>query len=158
MKFNHLSHDEKLDIQKELLKACDSVGGKNHFFQIIEDVKEASQHPLMNKTGKFHFKDGTITWKKEIFKEKVEFLKQIIKESDEENILGHIEKNKLKKQAINLAKTLVNLEFVVESKKYDGFSFKAIKHFSDENIEIEPMFQLIFFESVNTAKKIFKYK
>lgn len=157
MKFNNLSHDEKLDIQKLVLECMEKVGGKNHFLGMIEQVKDSSQHPLMNKTGKYHFPSGTITWKKQIFKEKVFALKNMLREHNEENILT-IKNEKLQKDIQNVIKTLGNLEFLIELKEGEVFTFKPFKVISESNIELDPLFQIIFFDSLNNTKKILDYK
>jgi hypothetical protein len=157
MKFNNLSHDEKLDIQKLLINASKAIGGKNHFFTMIEDIRESKQHPLMNKTGKLHFKGGTITWGKEIFKDKIEVLQEVIRMSHGDNLL-EIEKPKLKKQTLNSARTLVKLKFKVEYKGEKGFEFIPFSKLTEDYLEIDPLFQVIFFDSIQNTKKIFKYK
>jgi hypothetical protein len=157
MKFNILSHEEKLDIQKIVENAIDALGGKNHFFHMLEDVREAKQHPLMNKTGKFHFKNGTIEWGKEIFKDKIDVLKEVMRTIHGDNLLD-IEQPKLKKQTIKAAKTMVKLQFVVSIKESECFSFSPFKTLSDDYIEIDPLFQVIFFDSIHNTKKILKYK
>lgn len=160
MKFNLLTHEEKIDLQNKLNDCIEKVGGQFNFFKMIEDVKELPRHPLTNKTGKFHFATGTINWDKHIFEEKVEVLKQAIINAQSNNLLD-LQKEKLKKQLINAARTIVNLEFTVKNKNIkdgDGFSFKAFLKMDDETIQFDPLFQIIFFDSVNSTKNILKYK
>lgn len=157
MKFNNLTHEDKLDIQNLVFECLEKVGGKNHFLGMIEQVKESSQHPLMNKTGKYHFPSGTITWGKQIFKEKVFALKNMLIQHNDENILT-IKNDKLQKDIQNTIKTLGNLEFLIESKEGDEFTFKPFKVISESNIELDPIFQIIFFDSLNNTKKILDYK
>ena len=71
MKFNNLSHEEKLNVQKEIIDCMDNIGGRNYFLSMIENIRESKQFPLLNKTGKYHFENGTILWGKEIFKDKL---------------------------------------------------------------------------------------
>jgi len=157
MKFNTLSHEEKLEFQKELKNYADKIGGKSHFLKMIEDIKEAKNHPLSNKTGKFHFKDGTITWGKEIYDDKIKILKEVIRTTHSNNLLD-IDKTKLKKDTLNAVKTLVKLEFIVEFKNQEGFSFKPFLKVEDEYAELNPIFQVIFFDGLDSVKKFFKYK
>lgn len=160
MRFNNLSHDEKLDLQKDLESYMEKIGGKFNFLSMLEDIRENEKHPLSNKTGKLHFKTGTISWEKHIFADKIDTLKQIAINSKDDNLLL-IEKEKLKKQALNTIKTMANLEFVLKNKNTkdgEGFSFKAFNIIDENNVEFDPIFQIIFFDSVNNTKNILKYK
>lgn len=157
MKFNNLSHDEKQEIQKKVLEVLEVVGGKNHFLGLIEDVKESSQHPLMNKTGKYHFPNGTITWGKQIFKEKVVALKNMFIQHSEDNILA-IQNEKLQKEVQNSIKTLGKLNFVIETKDGQKFEFQPFVTISETNVEVNPIFQVLFFDSINNTKRILDYK
>jgi len=157
MKFNNVSHDEKLDIQKLVLNTIETIGGQNYFLAMIEDVKESKQHPLLNKTGKYHFKNGTITWGKEIYKDKVMALKNMLISHQDDNILK-VENPKLQKDIQNTVKTLGRLEFVVHIKGEEKFTFKPFNTISEDNVELAPLFQIIFFDSLNNTKKIMTYK
>jgi hypothetical protein len=160
MRFNNLSHDEKIDIQKELNNAIEKLNGQFNFFKMLEDIRESKKHPLSNKTGKLHFKTGTITWDKHIFEDKIEVLKKVLINAPKNNLLS-VENDKLKKQLVNAAKTMAKLEFILKNKDSKdglGFSFKPFNVLSDEIIEFNPLFQIIFFDSVNNTKKILKYK
>ncbi len=160
MRFNNLSHDEKIDIQKELNDCIEKLNGQFNFFKMIEDIRESKKHPLSNKTGKLHFKTGTIAWDKHIFEDKIDVLKKVVINAPKNNLLS-VENDKLRKQLVNAAKTMAKLEFVVKNKdKKDGlgFSFKPFNTINDDLIEFNPLFQIIFFDSVNNTKKILKYK
>ncbi len=152
-----MSHDEKLEIQKKVLELLEIVGGKNHFLKLIEDVKESSQHPLMNKTGKYHFSNGTITWGKQIFKEKVVALKNMFIQHHEDNILT-IKNEKLQKEILNCMKTLGKLNFIIETKDGNKFEFQPFVTITETNVETNPIFQVIFFDSINNTKRILDYK
>jgi len=157
MKFNNLSHEEKLDTQKEVLKCMEIVGGRNHFLGMIEDIKESSQHPLLNKTAKLHYSNGTISWQKQIFKEKVFALKNMFIQHQDDNILA-ISNEKLQKEIQNCLKTMSKIEFIIESKDGQKFSFVPFKTINDTNVETTPLFQIIFFDSLNNTKRIIDYK
>ena len=157
MKFNNLSHEEKLEIQKNLKEYMDKIGGKNYFFSMIENIKDSKQHPLLNKTAKYHFENGTISWGKEIFKDKVTTLKKVVIASTSENILL-LDDIKLKKDLINTIKTVGKLEFIVKIKDEIVFQFSAFKTISEDNIELNHLFQIIFFDSINNTKRILSYK
>ena len=127
---------------------------------MLEDIRGEKKYPLSNKTGKLHFKTGTINWDKHIYEDKVDVLKQVAMNSLEENILL-LEKEKLRKQLLNTVKTMVNLEFTVKNKNKkdgEGFKFRPFHLISEDNIEFDPIFQIIFLDSINNTKKILKYK
>jgi hypothetical protein len=157
MKFNNLSQEQKIEIQKKVLEVLEIVGGKNHFLGLIEDVKTASQHPLMNKTGKYHFPNGTITWGKQVFKEKVVALKTMFIEHSEDNILT-IKNKKLQKEIENTLKTVGKLTFTIETKDGKKFEFQPFITKSETDVEVDPIFQVLFFDSINNTKRILDYK
>jgi ribosomal protein L15 len=157
MKFNNLSHDEKLEIQKLVLQTIEKIGSRNYFLGMIEDIKESKQHPLLNKTGKCHFTNGTITWGKAIYKDKVVSLKNMIISHDDDNILT-IQNPKLNKDIKNALKAMGKLEFVVHIKGEEKFTFKPFNTISEKNVELDPLFQIIFFDGLNNTKKILIYK
>jgi hypothetical protein len=157
MKFNNLSHEEKLETQKLVLKCMDAVGGRNHFLGMIESIKESAQHPLLNKTGKLHYSNGTISWGKQIFKEKVFALKDMFIKHQDDNILT-ISNEKLNKEIRNCLKTMGKLEFVITSKEDEEFKFLPFNTISETNVESTPLFQIIFFDSLNNTKRIIDYK
>ncbi|MEA3553236.1 MAG: hypothetical protein U9R39_02405 [Campylobacterota bacterium] len=157
MKFNNLSYEDKLDIQKLVVDCMDTMGGRNYFLGMIEAVKEAKQHPMLNKTGKFHFPNGTISWGKEIYKDKVVTLKNMLIASDKDNILD-CDNEKMKKNINNVIKTLGKLEFAINAKDSKEVTFKPFNTISDDNVELDPLFQIIFFDSLNNTKRILSYK
>jgi hypothetical protein len=156
MKFNNLSHDEKLDIQKIVLDCMDTIGGRNYFLGMIEDIKDSKQHPLLNKTSKFHFQQGTITWGKEIYKDKVIAIKNMLIKFPDDNILT-IKDAKLQKEVSNSIKTLGKLTYTIDTKNGNKYSFKSFNTISENNVEISIMFQIIFFDSINNTKRILDY-
>ena len=157
MKFNNLEHEEKLEIQKLVFDCMEKIGGRNYFLGMIESVKEAKQHPLLNKTSKCHFENGTIQWGKEIYKDKVITLKNMLIENDKDNILDCSDE-KMKKNINNVVKTLGKLEFTIKTKETEGFTFKPFNTISADNVELDPLFQIIFFDSLNNTKRILTYK
>ncbi|BFU78219.1 hypothetical protein ALC152_14340 [Arcobacter sp. 15-2] len=157
MKFNNLSHEGKLEIQKLVLQCMNAVGGRNYFLGMIENIKASTQHPLLNKTAKYHFENGTISWKKQIFKEKVIALKNMFIQHNEDNLLL-IKNEKLNKEIRNCIKTMGKLEFVIQPKEGNEFLFTPFNTISEDNIESNPIFQIIFFDSINNTKRIIDYK
>jgi len=157
MKFNNLSHDKKLEIQKLVINCMDTLGGRNYFLGMIEDIKDAKQHPLLNKTSKFHFKHGTISWGKEIYKDKVMAIKNMLIKFSDDNILT-IKDDKLQKDIKNSIRTLGKLTYTINIKDGNDYTFSSFNTISEDNVEIDTMFQIIFFDSINNTKYILDYK
>lgn len=157
MKFNNLSHDEKLDVQKLVIDCMDTLGGRNYFLGMIEDVRDGKQHPLLNKTSKFHFKHGTITWGKEIYKDKVMAIKNMLIKYPDNNLLA-IQDDKLQRDITNCIKTLGKLTYTINIKDGNDYTFKSFNTINKDNVELDTMFQIIFFDSINNTKKILDYK
>jgi len=156
MKFNNLSHEEKLDLQKKVIDCMETIGGRNHFLGMIESIKEAQQHPLINKTAKCHYKTGTISWSKPIYKEKVIALKNMFIQHNDNNILT-IKNEKLQKDIKNTIKTLSNVEFVIKTNDNKEYKFTPFHTVDDKEILVDPIFQILFFDSINNTKKILDY-
>ena len=55
MDFNSLEQIQKQKLHKQVLDSAMSMGGKNFFLQMIEDIRKQKPNPLTNKTGVFHF-------------------------------------------------------------------------------------------------------
>ena len=157
MKFNKLSHEEKLEVQKLVVDCMDRLGGRNYFLAMIEDIKEAKQHPLLNKTSKFHFKYGTISWGKEIYKDKVVAIKNMLIKYSDDNILA-IKDEKLQKEIRNSIKTMGKLIYTISIKDGNEYTFNSFNTISEDNVEIDTMFQIVFFDSINNTKYILDYK
>ena len=157
MKFNNLTHEEKLEVQKQVIDCMDTLGGRNYFLGMIEDIKEAKQHPLLNKTAKFHFKHGTISWGKEIYKDKIMAIKNMLISYSDDNLLA-IKDLKLQKDIKNTIKTMGKLTYTINIKDGNEYSFNSFNTINEENVEIDTMFQIIFFDSINNTKYILDYK
>jgi hypothetical protein len=157
MKFLALSHNEKLEVKKQLLEFVDILGGLNSFFKLLESIKEAKQFPLLNKTGKYHFPNGTIVWNKEIYKDKIDAIANILKIVDNQNILDTTN-IKLKKAILNSIRTLGNLNFIISTKESKEYIIKPFITIDETTVFINPLFQIIFFDNISNTKKILKYK
>jgi hypothetical protein len=157
MKFNNLVHNEKLEIQKHVLQCMDLLDGRNYFLGMLEDIRNAKQHPLLNKTGKFHFKNGIISWNKEIYKDKVTTIKTMLIKYSGDNLFD-IKDVKLLKDVKHVINTLAKIVYTIELKDGKTYSFHSFKVISQDNIELDMMFQIIFFDSINNTKRILDYK
>jgi len=72
--YNSLDDLTKNNLKKEINDCSLSLGGKNRFLHLIEEIRKESPHPLISKKLSFHFSYGTVKWGKVIFKDKVDLL------------------------------------------------------------------------------------
>lgn len=158
--FNNLSDSDKEKYHTMLLACADSFGGVNFFLQLLEGVRKEKPHPLTAKHSEFKFSRGTIRWEKVIFKDKLTLLmKTRVLESERGNLLPN-KKDKEYKNVMNLIRTLSPIEFTVTPKNEkdgEGFTFKPFDLIHDDVTRLNPIFDAMFFCSVDTVKKVLAY-
>ena len=158
IKYDSLDDDKKQDLKNQIIKYATSLGGKNHFLNLIEAVRLARPHPLMAKGASFRFDKGIIKWKKVIFKEKVDLLITLIRINDRNNNLMPKDGDRNYKAVINLLRTIGPMEFEVRpknSKDGDGFILRPIEIIDNNTCRINIMFEVLFFLPIQLVKKIF---
>lgn len=158
--FNNLDESEKEKYHKMLLECADAFGGTNFFLQLLEGIRKTKPHPLTAKHSEFKFSHGTVRWEKVIFKDKLTLLiKARVEESKRRNLLPSKD-DKAYKNVMNLIRTLNPVEFIVTPKNLndgEGFSFKAFDMIDEETTRLNPIFDAMFFCSVDTIKKVLAY-
>lgn len=158
--FDNLNDNGKKLAHDTLMEAVNNFGGANHFLQLLEAVRKTKPHPLMAKTSGFRFLLGTIKWEKVIFQDKLDLLMQVRKQESKNGNLLPAKGSKEYKKVLNLVRTLAPIEFTVapkEDEEAEGFTFKAFDLINEEITRINPLFDLIFFCSIETTKKIINY-
>jgi len=159
--FNNLDDTLKAEYHKQLLEYAEKFGGKNFFLQLLEAIRKTKPHPLIAKNCEFRFSRGTIKWGKVIFKDKLTLLLDIrINESKNGTLLPDKEDKKYKK-VMNLLRTLGPIEFDVTPKHLkdgDGFVMKPFEIVDEDTTRLNPIFDAIFFCSVDTIKKVLNYE
>ena len=158
--FHNLSDEEKKLHHKKLLSCAKNFGGKNFFLQLLEAIRESKPHPLIAANSEFNIELGTITWNKVIFNDKLQLLiKARVNEGKQDNILpGKEEKNY--KKVLNVVRTLKPIVFHVQpANKEDGsgFFFQPFDVIDENKTKLNPLFDAIFFCSVDTVKKALNY-
>jgi len=158
--FNTLSDEEKKLHHEKLLHCANSFGGKNFFLHLLEAIRETKPHPLVSPSTTFNIELGSITWNKVIFNEKLQLLlKARVNESKQNNLLPDV-KAKNHKKILNLLRTLRPVVFHVKPANKEngsGFFFQPFD-IIDENItKLNPLFDALFFCSVDTVKKVLNY-
>ena len=158
--FNNLTDDEKEKYHALLLEAADAFGGTNFFLQLLEGIRKHKPHPLTAKHSEFKFSRGNVRWEKVIFKDKLNLLlKTRVNESENGNFLP-AKDDKSYKNVMNLVRTFAPVEFTVTPKNMndgEGFSFKAFDKIDEETTRLNPLFDALFFCSVDTIKKVLAY-
>ena len=158
--FNNLETSAKVAYHQQLLKCAESFGGVNYFLQLLEAIRKTKPHPLTAKHGEFRFSRGIIKWEKVIFKDKFTLLTAIRVSENEEGNLIPSQEDKSYKKVMNLLRTMQPIEFVAmpkNNKDGEGFSFHTFDIVDKETTKINPVFDAIFFCSVDTIKKVLMY-
>ena len=158
--FNNLDDAAKTAYHNQLAKCAEAFGGINFFLQLLEAIRKEKTHPLTAKHSEFRFSRGIVKWEKVIFKDKFTLLTKIrITESEDGNLLPD-QDDKSYKKVMNLLRTLQPIEFVVMPKNQkdgEGFSFHAFDIVDKDVTKINPVFDALFFCSVDTIKKVLSY-
>ncbi len=158
--FNNLSEEDKLKYHVLLEKYSIAFGGKNFFLQLLEAIRETKPHPLMAKNSEFRFELGTVKWNKVIFRDKLTLLKEIRLKESENNTLIPDKEAKEYKKVMNLLRTIKPIAFEVlpnDATLGDGFQVNPFEVIGENITRLDPMFDALFFCSVDTIKKILNY-
>lgn len=159
--FNTLSHEEKQLQHEKLLHCAQSFGGKNFFLHLLEAIRQTKPHPLLAKNSEFTFELGTIEWNKVIFNDKFQqLLKARINENKQNNFLPAPHEKHYKK-ILNIVRTLKPIVFHVKPAQKEngtGFFFQPFDSIDEHTIKLNPIFDALFFCSVDTVKKVLNYE
>ena len=157
-KYDSIDNDKKQVLKNQLVKNASSIGGKNHFLSLIEEIRMARPHPLMSKDASFRINKSSIKWGKVIFKEKVNLLMSLI--NDNESNIIHMPKKSDRKYKIirNLMNTIGPIKFEVRPKNIkdgDGFTFNLVEIIDKNTCQLSFMFEVLFVLRIKLIKKIF---
>ncbi len=159
--FNNLNEEDKLKYHLELTNCADSFGGQNFFLQLLEEIRATKPHPLTSRHSDFRFHLGTIKWNKVIFNDKINLLiKTRIDESKRGNFFPS-KSDKSYKSVMNLVRTLKPIEFTIKPLHREtgsGFKIKAFNLISEDQTKLNPVFDAVFFCSIDTIKRILNHK
>ena len=160
MDFNKLDENTKQKIHEEVLSNANSIGGKNFFLQMIEEIKQEKPTPMINKSGSFHFSKGRITLSKSMFKETHTLLFDAIRREEKTGDMLNGVSPKEYKAVMNMMRTLRPVRIsVIPKADIDGigFSFDILDSSQEKQTKVDFMFKLIFFYSIDEAKKALNY-
>lgn len=158
--FNTLTDEEKKLHHEKLLECANNFGGKNFFLQLLEAIRETKPHPLTSGNTRFEIELGTVSWNKVIFNDKLQLLlKARQNESKQDNFLPNKEEKNYKK-VLNVVRTLKPIVFHVrpaDPQDGSGFFFQAFSMIDENKTKLNPLFDALFFCSVETVKKALNY-
>ena len=159
--FNALTDEEKRLHHQKLLQCANAFGGKNFFLQLLEAIRETKSHPLVAGNSEFNIELGTIKWNKVIFNDKLQLLlKARVNEGKQDNLLPAKEEKNYKK-VLNVVRTLKPIVFhVTPANEEDGsgFFFQPFDIIDENTTKLNPVFDALFFCSVDTVKKVLNYE
>jgi len=159
--FHLLSEQEKQSHHKRLLECANNFGGKNFFLHLLESIRESKPHPLTASNMSFDIELGSITWNKVIFNDKLQVLLKARKnESAQDNFLPQKDEKNYKK-IFNVVRALKPIVFHVKPASPGdgtGFFFQTFNIIDDNKTKLNPLFDAIFFCSVETIKKLLNYE
>ncbi len=159
--FKNLSNEEKKLHHEKLLQCANNFGGKNFFLSLLEAIRETKPHPLVAGNSEFIMEFGTIKWNKVIFNDKLQLLQKArINESKQNNFLPNKDEKNYKK-VLNLVRTLKPIVFHIKpTNKEDGagFFFQSFDIIDEETTKLNPIFDAIFFCSVENVKAALNYE
>jgi hypothetical protein len=161
MRFVDLSKDEKRKIHLEVMDCVASIGGKNFFLQMKEDIRKESNHPLLNKSKAYNYSNGRYSWNKSIYRDTLNLLISTMKkEENDENFFKKLSP-KESKVVLNMMRTLKPLQINVKPKNIkdgDGFTFSIVDTSNEESSKISLLFKVIFLYNIELVKKILNYE
>lgn len=108
----------------------------------------------------FDIELGGVTWNKVIFNDKLQLLLKARKnESKQDNLLPDKNEKNYKK-ILNVVRTLKPIVFHVKPANPEdgsGFFFQAFDMIDENKTKLNPIFDALFFCSVDTVKKLLNY-
>lgn len=161
MNFNELPIEKKIELHEELLALSSSVGGKNFFLQMIEDIKKEKPNPLLNKSSAYHYSKGRMSWTKAIYKDTLTQLFTAMRKEEKEGDMLEGLKPKDYKVTMNMMKALKPLEITIKPKNSEdgeGFSFFILDTTQEKKTKVSFIFKAIFFYNVDFVKTILNFE
>lgn len=161
MDFNKLDIQMKKKLHEDVLANAMSLGGKNFFLQMIEDIRNEKPDALLNKTAAFHFAKGKIRWSKSIYKDTLALLFNAMKKEEKDGDMLDGLKPKEYKNTMNMMRALKPVEIKVTPENEDdgeGFSFSILDTSQERKTKVSLMFKIIFFYNIDFAKKVLAYE
>jgi len=159
--FDALDSEEKRIQHEVILRYVESFGGKNFFLHLVEAIRATKPHPLVAKNSEFNMELGSVSWNKVIFDDKLKLLQKARKEKRKQDNFLPPKDEKSYKRVLNLVRTLKPIVFHVKPKHKEdgiGFFFQAFEIIDDDTTKLNPIFDALFFCSIESVKKALNYR
>lgn len=160
MNFNKLDDKLKQQLHEEIISYANSVGGKNFFLKMIEEIREQKPNPILNKSGIFHTSRLKISLSKTIFKDTFSTLYDAIRREERVGDMLNSVDTKEYKNCMNMMKTLKSTLITIETKNKEdgeGFSFPILDASEEKKTKVTFIYKVIFFYHLDEAKKALNY-
>ncbi len=159
MDFNKLDKETKQTLHEEFISYADTLGGKNFFLKMIEELREQKPNPLLNETGVFHTSKVKITLSKPIFKQTFTALFEAIRKEEKDGDMLDGLSPKAYKQTMNMMRTLksASIRFELKDAEDKSFSFHILDTTQEKKTKATFAFKAMFFYHLDEAKKALNY-
>lgn len=160
MDFNKLDTQTKEQLHSQFDEYAKTLGGKNFFLGMIEEIREEKPTPILNKTGTFHTSKVKVSLNKSIFKDTyTTLLDSIRREEKTGDMLDGIDPKEYK-ATMNMMRTLKSVTLTFESKENEGesFTFSILDTSEEKKTKVTFAFKAIFFYRLDEAKKALNYQ
>jgi len=161
MDFNKLDTTTKEKLHWEIREYANSIGGKNFFLKMIEDIRAEKPNPILNKSGAFHTSRVKVTLSKAMYKESFATLFEAIRREEKKGDMLDGIAPKEYKSTMNMMRALGNVTISIDSKKEEdgeGFQFSILDKTEEKKTKVTFIFKAIFFYHLDEAKKALNYK
>lgn len=160
MNFNNLTTEAKESLHKEIVSNAMSVGGKNFFIQMIENLRAYKRNPLLGSSQVFQSERVKISWSKAIYEKNLKALLNAIKREDRDGDMIEGLEGREYKETMNMMRTFKPIEFKIEPKSSEdreGFKLSILDTSESRKTKISLMFKVIFVYNIEFAKKALSY-
>lgn len=160
MDFNKLDNNLKEEIHFEISAFANTMGGKNFFLKMIEEIRSETPNPLLNKSGMFHTSKSKITLSKSMYKDTFQILFAAIRREDKGGDMLNGIAPKEYKATMNMMKALAKVVITVESKEETGgtYDFSILDTSEEKKTKVTFIFKALFFYHLDEAKKALAFK
>lgn len=155
---DQLPQEELKDLKVQIKKYVTIMGGINPFLTLLETIRNTSPHPLTSKKTVLEFQSGLMKWNKQIYRDNLIMLsiRMNARTENSANLMPMLE-DKTYKNVSNMLRSLSPLTITVvlglESSEV-LFKTKAFRIIDKNTTELEPLFEILFFTPMITAKKL----
>ncbi len=154
MNFKDLQKEQKEKLHDSLMKLVEKLGSKNSFLSFIEELRQKTTNPLLNKYTKHSFDKATLEWNKVIYEDTLKHLFDSIKREEANgDIISGINPKEYK-NTMNMMKTLKPVNITI----CDTLTFPLLDTSKPKETKVSILFKIIFFYNISFAKDVLAYE